>query len=83
MNKNNKECNLPIIDLNSFDKTKTWLIFHKKGCNACEQTIEYFKNNNIKYHAYDLDTNNGLAIAAMNGMINECEKWVPVIIEDV
>jgi len=73
---------VPIIDLRKFDKNKKWLIFYKKNCNSCHYVIKYFKTNGIKFKKYDIMTKEGLAKAAECQIIEECTKWIPVIILD-
>lgn len=73
---------IPIIDLRKFDKNKRWIIFYKKGCNNCHNAIKYFETNGIKFKKYDIMTKEGLAKAVFHGILNECKKWVPVIIKD-
>jgi len=73
-----------LIDLNKFDKNKTWIIFYKKGCCNCHAAMQFFKAKDIKYYKYDIDTKEGLAVAAIHDIIEECnKKGVPIIIEDI
>jgi len=73
---------VPIIDLRKFDKNKKWLIFHILSCNHCHDVIKYFEANEIQFKKYDIMTKEGLAKAAECQIIEECIKWVPVIILD-
>lgn len=89
---NNKSCptiednienNLPVINLDNFNKNKTYVIFTMPDCNSCHKVIKYFKNNNIKYYEYDLTTPMGLAESAYRDVIEQCKKGVPVILESI
>lgn len=77
---NSKE--IQSIDLRKFDKDKKWIIFYKKGCNNCHDAIKYFESNGIKFKKYNIMTKEGLAKAAKCQIIEECKKWVPIIIKD-
>jgi len=70
-----------LINLASFDKNKEWIIFYKKGCCNCFTTKKYFEAKGIKHDSYDIDTRDGLSMAASYDVIKECEVGVPVIIE--
>ena len=45
------------------------LLFGKKMCSACQELKEKFNKENIEYEYYDLDTVDGLAIAAMYDVV--------------
>jgi hypothetical protein len=60
----------------------SWLIFYIMGCNNCHDAIKYFEANGIKFKKYDVMTKEGLAKAAYYGILDECKKWIPIIIED-
>lgn len=69
------------LDLSKIDKNKSWLIFYKKTCSGCHIVIDYLKKNNIKYKLFNLDTKKGLMAAAFNGVLGDCMKMTPVILE--
>ena len=71
-----------ILDLSKLDKNKKYIIFYKKTCSGCHQAMTYMTIHDIKYDAYDLDTPNGLAVACVEGVIENCMRLVPVIIEN-
>lgn len=73
---------VPIIDLRKFDKNKSWIIFYTIGCNNCHDAIKYFEANGIQFKKYNVMTKEGLAKATECGIIEECKKYVPIIIED-
>lgn len=81
---NHKEIpnSVPIIDLSKFDKNKKWIIFYKKGCDSCHDAIKYFDANRISFKKYDIMTTEGLAKAAELQIVEDCKKWVPVIVVD-
>jgi arsenate reductase-like glutaredoxin family protein len=78
----NEPQEVPVIDLSKFNKNKKWIIFYKLGCNSCHDAIKYFEANGIKFEKYDIMTKEGLAKAAEYQIIEECKKWIPIIIEN-
>lgn len=55
------------------------IIFGTKFCAACQQKIKELKEKKIKYEYYDIETADGLAVAAYYQVLDS--EQLPIIIE--
>lgn len=58
------------------------LLFGKNSCIKCKQMKESFDRRGVAYRYFDLDTPDGLTEAALRGIIGQCEKSLPVVVEE-
>lgn len=58
------------------------LIFGTTTCSKCIELKKSLDDNKIEYVFYDLATSDGLAEAAIRNLVKQCEKSLPVVIDE-
>jgi len=55
------------------------IVFGKKICSGCQAKVAELKKQKKEYEYYDLETTDGLAVAAYYGVLDK--KQLPIVIE--